>query len=152
MAVATCWKDLQSSLSPIAAHLKINLQWYFDGSIAESMTEPTSRLPLQIKDGPNWIAAVSNLVHNAIQAGDQVHVHLKRTAENTLTVCVRDNGDGVDPAIANELFEPFVTSKPEGMGLGLSVVRRAAEYLGGDVHWQRDDDWTEFIFTSTLTS
>jgi signal transduction histidine kinase len=152
MAVATCWKDLQSSLSPIAAHLKINLQWHLDGSIAESMSEPASSLPLQIKDGPNWIAAVSNLVHNAIQAGDQVHVQLKRTAENTLTVCVRDNGNGIDPAIANELFEPFVTSKPEGMGLGLSVVRRAAEYLGGDIHWQRDDDWTEFIFTSTLTS
>jgi C4-dicarboxylate-specific signal transduction histidine kinase len=60
---------------------------------------------------------------------------------------VRDNGPGPDPSIKAKMFEPFVTSKPEGIGLGLPTTALLAKELGGDLQWHRDGQWTEFVFT-----
>jgi two-component system sensor kinase FixL len=46
-------------------------------------------------------------------------------------VCVEDRGPGVDPSVAQTLFEPFVTTKPKGMGMGLSICRTIIEAHGG---------------------
>jgi C4-dicarboxylate-specific signal transduction histidine kinase len=60
---------------------------------------------------------------------------------------VRDNGPGPDPAISAKMFEPFVTSKPEGIGLGLPTTALLAKQLGGSLQWHRRGEWTEFEFT-----
>lgn len=140
--VLTCFDDIRTSLSPIAKHLKVNIQW--DNALPGSS-------PL-IQDGPTWVAAVTNLIHNAMQAGDQISVSLSLISDNAVQVRVVDNGPGVNDAIASEIFEPFVTSKPEGMGLGLSVVKRAAEQLGGDARWYRQNESTVFEFESATDS
>ncbi|EMI42584.1 membrane protein containing ATP-binding region, ATPase-like domain protein [Rhodopirellula sp. SWK7] len=145
--VTVCWNDVRSSLSPIARHLHLDVEWHLDESFDST---PQSDASHRIGDGPTWVAAVTNLVHNAMQAGDVVEVRLERPTDKSVCVRVRDNGPGIDKNVADELFEPFVTSKPEGMGLGLSVVRRAAEHLNGDVAWHRDDGWTVFDFTASL--
>ncbi|TWT92780.1 Sporulation kinase D [Stieleria varia] len=133
-----CWNDLQTSLTPLAKHLRVKLQWQMDRSIESAV----------VRDGPTLVAAMTNLIHNAMQAADQVKIELGRADENADESQVRfrisDNGAGVPDEVADELFEPFVTSKPEGMGLGLPVVRRAADYLGGSVRWRRDEQWTIF--------
>jgi nitrogen-specific signal transduction histidine kinase len=46
--------------------------------------------------------------------------------------------------VAERLFEPFVSGKPEGVGLGLAVARQAAEAHGGTITWQREGGQTVF--------
>ena len=139
-SVLSCWQDVRSSLSPIAKHLRIAIDWQADPQLENH----------QVKDGPTWIAAVTNLVHNAMQAGDDVQVDAVLLAESCVQVLVSDNGPGISDSVATELFEPFVTSKPEGLGLGLPLVRRAASSLNGDVRWTRQDDRTVFEFSAGL--
>jgi signal transduction histidine kinase len=135
--VVDCFEDVKRSLSPVAEHQKIDLRWTVSGN--------DSKEPFDVADGPTWIAAATNLVHNAMQAGDRVTVELS-LLQSMARLKITDNGNGIPDEVAKELFEPFVTSKPEGMGLGLSVVKRAAERLGGEVGWRRDSDLTIFQF------
>lgn len=65
-----------------------------------------------------------------------------QTGYAILTVC--DDGDGPPPDVASEIFEPFVTSKPEGLGLGLPLVARCARRLEGEVQWDRVGQQTTF--------
>ncbi len=62
-----------------------------------------------------------------------------------VTVTVSDSGEGPSDDIAERMFEPFVTSKPEGVGLGLAYVRRTIELLGGAVSWSRQQNETCFV-------
>jgi nitrogen-specific signal transduction histidine kinase len=57
---------------------------------------------------------------------------------------VWDSGPGPAPEIAGRLFEPFVTGKPEGVGLGLAVARQVVEAHGGRIGWERRDGRTCF--------
>ncbi|WP_374328557.1 PAS domain S-box protein [Azonexus sp.] len=50
-----------------------------------------------------------------------------------LQVKVRDHGEGIDEAVAVAMFEPFVSSKPEGMGVGLAICRTVIEGHGGQI-------------------
>jgi signal transduction histidine kinase len=49
----------------------------------------------------------------------------------TVVVAVEDRGPGVDPSLGDQIFEPFVTSRPNGMGMGLSICRSIVEAHGG---------------------
>jgi two-component system, LuxR family, sensor kinase FixL len=84
-----------------------------------------------------------NLVSNAIDAacsrGDgkgRVTVHLRQHVER-IAIAIEDNGPGVPNQIANRLFEPFETTKPRGMGLGLTLARQIVESHGGLLRWER---------------
>jgi signal transduction histidine kinase len=71
--------------------------------------------------------AIYNLVLNAVQVG----AHSVRIEVEGERVTVADDGPGVPPELAATLFEPFVTARPGGSGLGLVVARRVAERHGG---------------------
>jgi len=99
---------------------------------------------------------VLNLLMNAFDAiaeagSDRRGVTIKVTPEKTgwIGVSVRDNGAGIDPAVANRLFEPFVTTKSEGMGLGLLVTRSIVESHGGRI-WSTPNPDRGATFTFTL--
>jgi signal transduction histidine kinase len=59
---------------------------------------------------------------------------------------VRDSGAGPPARLAERVFEPFVTGKPEGVGLGLAVARQVVEAHGGAIGWTRADQCTSFRF------
>jgi signal transduction histidine kinase len=55
---------------------------------------------------------------------------------DAILVRLRDNGPGIDSSVKSRLFQPFVTSKADGTGLGLSFVKRVAEEMKGRVNAQ----------------
>ena len=57
---------------------------------------------------------------------------------------VSDTGPGPPPELRESLFDPFVTGKPEGVGLGLALARQVAQAHHGTVSWCREDGWTRF--------
>ena len=61
-----------------------------------------------------------------------------------IEVSVSDNGPGVPADIRDDLFDPFVTTKREGRGLGLALVAKLARDMGGTVQHVRDGEWTRF--------
>ena len=76
-----------------------------------------------------------NLLSNSIDAagsGGLVTVSC-RTASNAVTVLIRDTGPGLPPEVQEHLFEPFVTTKLDGTGLGLYIVGRRIRELGAEV-------------------
>jgi two-component system sensor kinase FixL len=97
---------------------------------------------------------VLNLVRNAIDAmaGSDVRglvVSTQRAADGTITISVADTGSGISPDIAERLFEPFMTTKREGMGVGLSISRTIIEAHGGQI-WVEPNPGGGTIFRFTL--
>jgi two-component system sensor kinase FixL len=82
-----------------------------------------------------------NLLRNAVDALDGAPDKVRRRltvstcakADGTVEFIVADNGPGIAPQLAARLFEPFVTTKSNGMGMGLSVCRRLIEAHGGTI-------------------
>ena len=79
-----------------------------------------------------------NLLENAIQAASPagwVRIEICPTPEGS-TVIFEDSGPGVDEAIRRRLFEPLMTSKEKGVGLGLALVKRIAERHEGRISYE----------------
>src|SRR5262249_2687646 len=93
--------------------------------------------PVPVSLDPEQIQQVLvNLLLNALDAqphGGSIHIVVE-TGTNVATVRVRDAGPGMPPVVQARLFEPFVTSKPDGVGLGLSICKRLVEAHGGNIH------------------
>jgi signal transduction histidine kinase len=97
-------------------------------------------------------AALVNLALNAVDAtGRDGTLRLSAAvAGPTLTLAVEDDGPGPPESIRDSLHEPFVTGKPEGIGLGLAVATAVAEAHGGTLSWSRPAGWTRFVITLPL--
>ncbi|QIH11782.1 MULTISPECIES: ATP-binding protein [unclassified Pseudomonas] len=81
------------------------------------------------------VGALLNLIENALQASAataRLKVHLYRR-DDTLRLCISDNGSGIDAAVLERLGEPFFTTKANGTGLGLTVVKAVARAHQGEL-------------------
>jgi signal transduction histidine kinase len=76
-----------------------------------------------------------NLLLNSLQAspaGTTVTIRLERQ-KGTALIAVEDQGRGIPPAIRADIFKPYVTGRPEGHGLGLTIVQRIADQHGWSI-------------------
>ena len=95
-----------------------------------------------------------NLIRNAIDAMEtaptrELVVATSPAADNMVEISVADTGGGIAPEIADQLFQPFITTKSHGMGVGLSISRTIIESHGGSIT-QRPNPDGGTIFTFTL--
>ena len=109
--------------------------------------------PLSVGGDPEELRQlVLNLVLNAVDAtgghdrsAARIVLSLEPLGDERAAIRVEDSGPGPSQDLAARLFEPFVTGKPDGTGLGLFVARQIAEDHGGSIRWQRRGDMTQFV-------
>ncbi|WP_235889146.1 two-component system sensor histidine kinase NtrB [Glacieibacterium frigidum] len=117
-------------------------------------------LPLVAAHRDSLVQVFLNLLKNAVEAaGSQGKIQLTtafrhglfvatpgspRKVSLPIEVCVIDTGPGAPRDIADHLFDPFVTSKPGGRGLGLALVAKIVGDHGGIVEYGRENDRTVF--------
>ena len=97
-----------------------------------------------------------NLIRNAIEAMEAVErrdltISVASGPDDVVLVSVSDTGPGISPDVADRLFQPFVTSKAHGMGVGLSICRTIIEAQGGRIWAERNaEGGATFSFTLPL--
>ncbi|VXC49944.1 MULTISPECIES: two-component system sensor histidine kinase NtrB [Oceanicaulis] len=135
-------RSARASASPEVVWLE-----YFDPS-----------LPDALADRDLVSQAVLNLLINAgeaaCQGGGRVKVYTRYrqprpggpAPDARLEIAIEDDGPGVDDALRDAIFNPFVTGKPAGEGLGLALVSRVADLLNGGVEFETRPGRTEFHF------
>ncbi len=122
-------------LRPQCRHAHIDLRWH-----------PPDRSAIIPGDAGQLGQLFLNVLANAVEAagpGGWVEVVLP-PAERQAVAEVRDSGPGPPPKVADRLFEPFVTGKHEGIGLGLAVARQVALAHGGRITFRREAGQTCF--------
>lgn len=83
----------------------------------------------------SMVGALMNLVNNAIQStndGVDIAVTCRPSGDSHLQIVICDNGPGIDAEVLKALQEPFFTTKPQGTGLGLTVVRAVVQAHHGE--------------------
>ncbi|HEX8664298.1 MAG TPA: PAS domain S-box protein [Beijerinckiaceae bacterium] len=114
--------------------------------------DPSARLVLA--DRIQIQQVLLNLIRNAIEAMQdaprrELVVATAATDESLAEVSVADTGSGIAPEIATQLFQPFVTTKKHGMGVGLSICRTIVESHGGKI-WVESEPGRGTVFRFTL--
>ncbi|PWG01724.1 PAS domain-containing sensor histidine kinase [Sphingosinicella humi] len=97
---------------------------------------------------------VLNLIRNAVDAMIEcerrdLKVTVVPTENDMALISVADTGPGISPEIASQLFQPFITTKLTGMGVGLSISRTIIEAHGGRI-WVEENEGGGAIFRFTL--
>lgn len=121
-------------------------------------------LPMVLGNADALVQVLINLLANAADATREVEgrkiiirtrfasgLQLHTTGEGKalrlpIELRISDNGPGVSPDLRDHVFEPFVTSKKSGQGLGLALVRRLLRDMNGRINHDRDENagWTHF--------
>ncbi|HPT48882.1 MAG TPA: ATP-binding protein [Accumulibacter sp.] len=112
-------------------------------------------LPSLVADKFLLVQVMVNLLENAVdamQSLDQRHRRLaittSRQPDGVIAVSIRDHGSGIPATIREKLYTPFLSTKPNGLGLGLSICRSVVEAHGGRLwHSPNADGGTIFHFT-----
>ncbi|XWN32074.1 MAG: PAS domain S-box protein [Devosia sp.] len=127
-------------LAALSADPKVRITFVPDPALTMLLVDP---MQLQI--------IVINLITNALDAvrhtqtpAITIATHLDEAA---VRVVVTDNGSGIVPTVAEHMFEPLVTTKPDGLGVGLSICRRLARAHNGAITLAPSAEGSRFVLT-----
>lgn len=119
-------REVLQQLAPQLAHRKIGVDVTLDDTLPA--------IPL---DAGRFRQALLNVIVNAADAmttGGTLAVATRRSSDgSTIELDVCDDGIGVDPALLDRVFDPFVSTKRDGIGLGLVNTKAVVEYHGGRI-------------------
>jgi C4-dicarboxylate-specific signal transduction histidine kinase len=104
------------------------------------------KLKLELDTSIEWVLAqdiqieqvILNLVKNAVEAMEETAqkdliIRTRVVSDNKVEICISDSGCGVDKNMIDELFDPFISTKEQGMGLGLSISQGIIEAHDGNI-------------------
>lgn len=116
-------------------------------ALALTLPDPETAAAARVRARPVRLEQVLvNLVQNAVQAaseGGEIVLAIAMT-DTSLRLSVTDSGPGVPAELRDSLFQPFVTSKVDGIGIGLAIARDIMRQLGGDLVHEDSAEGTRF--------
>ncbi len=113
-------------------------------NVSLAFEAPSARMPVA-GDRIQLQQVILNLVLNAFDAASekdglrQVSISMS-VDKDEVRVMVRDSGNGIDPMAISQIFKPFFTTKPRGMGMGLAIARSIVKAHGGQISARRNPD------------
>ena len=135
-----------SLVHPSAEHVGVDLKWI------------APETPASVAGDADLLGQlVVNLLLNAVDAAverdeqesrpvrGEVVVEVRRREDGRVLLEVKDSGTGPAAEIRDRMFEPLVTGKADGTGLGLSVAREIAQGHGSEIRWERREGMTCFL-------
>ncbi len=140
--LAQLWRDAWMHLEVIRHDKQIQLHEEISG--------------VDLKCVVDWFAigqVFRNVLENAIAAcGEhgEIRVRCRAWADDGVDwvqIGINDSGPGIDPAVADKVFEAFFTTRNKGTGLGMAITRRIVEAHGGSIALGDPDQGAEFIIT-----
>ena len=146
------WLDVNETIHEVIALARSEVQ----RNRVALETQLSDDVPLILADRIQLQQVILNLMMNAIEAMSRVgegprELLIRSGADESkgVVVVVRDSGPGLDPKSLEHLFEPFYTTKPQGMGMGLAICRSIIEAHGGRL-WATTNAPRGAVFQFTL--
>ncbi len=140
--------DFSSGIEPISTRLDLN---ELVRSALDAVSPPPEvtveldleeRLPLVLADESQLLQVFEHLIRNALQAMEdrgrlRIHTH---AVDNRVRVVVQDTGPGIPSEDQQRVFEPLVSSRTKGLGLGLTLSQKIVEAHGGALRLESEPD------------
>ncbi len=86
--------------------------------------------------------SLRNLIANALDAlgpGGRIQISARRDLDDWAVISVQDDGPGIPSSVKGKIFEAFVSTKQQGMGLGLPYVKRVVDACGGRIEVESEE-------------
>ncbi|MDA7977635.1 MAG: HAMP domain-containing histidine kinase [Pirellulales bacterium] len=139
-----------SLIRPTAEHLGVNLRRETSAYDLEVYGDREAIEQALVNVLLNGVEAAATPGHSVVGQSPSVNIALKSESD-LARLTVSDNGPGPQAAVQETMFEPFVSEKADGVGLGLSVAQETLQTYGGSIEWSRRNGTTCFQIELPLT-
>lgn len=131
-------------------------EWQFQQARIALEDDIPASLPRVLADPVALEQVLVNLLLNALEASrdrsdaDRVTLRAWRSGQREVTLTLRDHGPGIPADQAAQIFAPFHSGRPDGLGMGLAISHSLMEAMGGDLRLLADDGESGATFAATL--